>query len=290
MLFRFSTPIPWPEVLKRTIAEIGDDNCLGLAAQLSFYFLLALFPALLFLVALLGYVPLDTKLGELLTALGAVAPQELIALLRGQLTAIADDNHASLLTLGGVGAIWSSSAAMVAIIDALNRAFDVSEWRSWWKRRLVAIALTVSLAVFSVVALVLVLVGPDFAVRIADWLRLGPVVAVLWAWLRWPVMICCVILAVDLMYHFAPNRRAQWVWVSPGSVVATTLWLASSFGFKIYVSNFGDYTATYGAIAGAIVTMLWFYVSSIAVLIGAELNGVIEDAHRHSAHLIDASE
>ncbi len=280
MLMRFSAPIPWSQVIAKTVKEIGDDNCLGLAAQLSFYFLLGLFPALLFFVALVGYVPLEAALAELLAALGAVAPSELVELLRGQLAQISEGSQASLLTLGVLGAVWSSSAAMVAIIDALNRAFDVTEWRPWWKRRLVAMGLTVALALFIVLSLVLVLIGPTLAFRIADWLRLGPAVAMLWAVLRWPVMISCVIIGVDLVYHFAPNRRTRWVWFTPGSVVATAAWIASSFVFKFYITTFGDYAATYGAIGGAIVTMLWFYVSSIAILIGAELNGVIEQAWR----------
>jgi len=280
MFVYFGVPIPWSEVARRTIKEIGDDNCLGLAAQLAFYFLLALFPALLFFVALIGYLPVENALNQLLAALGTVAPQELVRLLRGQLAQIAEGSHASLLTLGVIGALWSSSAAMVAIIDALNRAYDVTEWRPWWKRRLVAMLLTVALALFIVIALALVLVGPAAAFRLADWLGFGSAVARLWALGRWPVILLCVILSVDLVYHFAPNRRDHWVWITPGSVLATALWIVCSFALRIYVTNFGDYTATYGAIGGAIVTMLWFYVSSIAILVGAELNGVIEEAWR----------
>ena len=280
MFAYFGVPIPWSQVLKRTLKEIGDDNCLGLAAQLAFYFLMALFPALLFLVALIGYLPVENRLSELLAALGTVAPQELVELLRGQLAQIAEGSRASLLTLGIIGAIWSSSAAMVAIIDALNRTYDVAEWRSWWKRRLVAIGLTIALALFIIVSLTLMLVGPTMASRGAEWLRLAPVVAFVWGLMRWPVMIFCVMLGMDFVYHFAPNRRARWMWITPGSVLATVLWIVSSFAFKLYVTHFGEYTATYGAIGGAIVTMLWFYVSSIAILVGAELNGVIEDAWR----------
>ena len=280
MFAYFGVPIPWSEVVKRTVKEIGDDNCLGLAAQLAFYFLMALFPALLFLVALLGYLPVENALSELLAALGTVAPQELVRLLRGQLAQIAEGSQVSLLTLGIIGAIWSSSAAMVAIIDALNRAYDVTEWRPWWKRRLLAMLLTAALALFVIIALTLVLVGPATAFRLANWLGLGSAVALLWALIRWPVILFCVVFSVDLVYHFAPNRRGRWVWITPGSVLATALWIVSSFTFRVYVTNFGDYTATYGAIGGAIVTMLWFYVSSIAILIGAELNGVIEDAWR----------
>ncbi len=276
----FRAPIPWPEVVKRTITESVDDNCLGLAAQLAFYFLMALFPALLFLVALIGYLPVENALNELLAALGTVAPQGVVRLLRAQLAQIADGSQASLLTLGIVGAIWSSSAAMVAIIDALNRAYDVTEWRPWWKRRLVAILLTVALALFIIIALTLILVGPAMAFRLANWLGFGSAFALVWALIRWPVIFFCVVFSMDLVYHLAPNRRGHWVWITPGSLLATALWVVSSIALRVYVTNVGDYTVTYGAIGGAIVTMLWFYVSSIAILIGAELNGVIESARR----------
>jgi len=282
MWLRFVSPIPLSQLIKKTVNEIGEDNCLGLAAQLAFYFLLGLFPALLFLVALIGYVPLEAELSNLLTALGAIAPEELVELLRAQLVQVTGGGHASLLTIGALGAIWSSSAAMVAIIDALNRAFDVTEWRPWWKRRLVAIGLTMALALFIVVSMVLVLIGPALAFPIANWLQLGPGAAVLWAVLRWPVMIGCVVVGVDLIYHFAPNRRARWVWFSPGSVLATALWIISSFVFKLYLTTFGDYAAMYGAIGGAIVSMLWLYMSSLSILIGAELNGVVEAEWRRA--------
>ncbi|HUE87266.1 MAG TPA: YihY/virulence factor BrkB family protein [Vicinamibacterales bacterium] len=278
MFTYFRPPIAWTEVARRTIREINDDNCFGLAAQLAFYFLLALFPALLFLVALIGYVPIDDALDELLAALGTVAPRELVELMRIQLADIAAGQHAGLLTLGIAGALWTSSAALVAIIDALNRAYDVTEWRTWWKRRLLAIALTIGLAFFILVATTLVLVGPDLAARIASWVDLAPVVTTVWALLRWPVLLLCVIAGVDLVFHFAPNRKARWVWLTPGSLVATSLWIVSSFAFKFYVTNFGNYTATYGAIGAVIIAMLWFYVSSLAILVGAELNGVIEQA------------
>jgi membrane protein len=201
MFAYFGVPIPWSQVMKRTVKEIGDDNCLGLAAQLAFYFLMALFPALLFLLALIGYLPVENALSELLAALGTVAPQELVRLLREQLTQIAEGSQASLLTLGIIGAIWSSSAAMVAIIDALNRAYDVTEWRPWWKRRLLAMLLTVALALFIIIALALVLVGPMMAFRLANWFGLGFAVALLWTLIRWPVILFCVVFSVDLAYQ-----------------------------------------------------------------------------------------
>jgi membrane protein len=266
----------WWAVIAKTASEVGEDRCFGLAAQLAFYFLLALFPALLFLVALIGYVPIENALDELLATLGTVAPRELVALLRTQLAAIASGSQAGLLTLGIAGAVWSSSAAMVAIIDALNHAYDVDEWRPWWKRRLVALALTIALAAFIIVSLALLLIGPEAARRAAGWVGVAPMAVLLWSLLRWPVMILLVVFGVNLVYYLAPNRYARWQWITPGAVLATALWIVSSFAFKFYVMNFGNYTATYGAIGGIIVTLLWFYVSGLAILIGAELNGVIQ--------------
>jgi membrane protein len=283
MLIFFRVPLRWPDVVRRTIGEIGEDNCLGLAAQLAFYFFLALFPALLFLVALVGYLPIENGLTTLLTALGTVAPGEVLALLRSQIEQLRSGSHASVLTLGIAGAIWSSSAAMVAIIDALNHAYDIEERRTWWKRRVVAIALTVALAVFIVISLGFVLAGPDVARWAADWFGLGSAFAVIWAIVRWPVIIFFVVFGVDLVYHWAPNRRGRWVWITPGSVLATGLWILSSFAFKFYVTNLANFNATYGAIGGVVVLLLWFYVSSLAILVGAELNGVIEQAWRRAA-------
>lgn len=274
----FRSPIDWSDAVKRTVAEIGHDNCLGLAAQLAFYFFLSLFPALLFLVALIGYLPVENALAELLRALGTVAPQEALNLLDAQLTQLARGSHGSLLTLGIVGAIWSSSAAMVAIIDALNHAYDLEERRSWWRRRIVAILLTISLALFIIASLALVMLGPQLVAWAADQVGAAPAVAILWRIVRWPLMVFLVVLGVDLVYFFAPNRPARWAWITPGSLLATALWIGSSFGFKFYVTNFGSYNATYGAIGGVIVILLWFYVSGFAILVGAELNAVLEQA------------
>ena len=234
----------------------------------------------MFFVALVGYLPIENVLAELLSAVGAVAPYELVALLRRQLEALAGAPSRGLLTLGVLGAVWSSSAAMVALIDALNFAYDVSEWRPRWKRRIVAILLTLALVTFVLVALAFMLIGPDVAVNAASWPGLAPAVAYAWQVARWPMIVICAVIAVDLLFHFAPNRRTQWAWITPGSLLATVLWIATSYVFRYYVTTFGNYTATYGAIGGAIVTMLWFYVSGVALLIGAELNAVIERA-RH---------
>jgi membrane protein len=188
------------------------------------------------------------------------------------------------LTLGIVGAIWSSSAAMVAIIDALNHAYDIEERRPWWKRRIVAIVLTVTLALFIVTSLVLVFVGPGVASLMASRVGLDPRFSVIWSIGRWPLMVFLVVLGIDLVYYFAPNRRARWAWITPGSLLAIGLWMASSFAFKFYVTSPANFNATYGAIGSVVVLLLWFYVSGLAILIGAELNAVIEQVAKVTLH------
>jgi membrane protein len=178
--------VGWRELLRRTVAAIDEDNCLGLAAQLAFYSLLSLFPALLFVVAMIGYLPIEDVLTTTLEALGAIAPREVLLLLRMQLDEIARGDHGSLLTLGIAGAVWSSSAAMVAVIDARNRAYDFGERRPWWKRRVMAVALTLALSIFIVAALAFVMIGPDLAQLVAAWFGLADVFALLWSIVRWP--------------------------------------------------------------------------------------------------------
>lgn len=278
MFAYFRAPIPWTTLARRTVAETIDDGCAGLAAQLAFYFLLAVFPALLFLVALLSYVPVDTALESTLRQWNAVLPGDVVRLIRDQVRQVAAGDGGGLLTFGIAGAIWSSSSAMTAIIDALNRAYDIEEWRPWWRRRLIAAALTIALAVFAVVAFALVVGGADLAAWLADRGGFGIAFETAWALLQWPVALLLVVLAVDLTYYFAPNAETKWVWITPGSLLATGLWLAVSVGFRMYVQNFGNYTAVYGAIGGVIVLMLWLYLSGFALLIGAELNSEIDRA------------
>jgi membrane protein len=263
---------------RRTAAEIVDDNCAGLAAQLAFYFLLSVFPALLFLVALISYLPIDAALEETLRESHVVLPGDVVRIVQGQLREVAAGRDGGLLTFGIIGAIWSSSSAMTAIIDALNRAYDIEEWRPWWRRRLIAIALTVALAIFAVTAFALVVGGSELAAWLARLAGLGPAFEMAWAILRWPVALGLVVVAIDLVYRFAPNADARWVWLTPGALAASLLWMVVSIGFRVYVQTFGDFTAVYGAIGSVIVLMLWLYLSGFALLIGAELNSEIDRA------------
>lgn len=278
MFAYFRVPLTWTELARRTIADTLEDDCPGLAAQLAFYFFLAVFPALLFIVSLLSYVPVDTQLGAALAQLEAVLPPEILAFLSQQIDEALRGGQGGLLTLGILGAIWSSSAAVTAIITALNRAYDIDEWRPWWKRRLIAVALTIALALFVVAAFAFVVGGGDLAVWVADWLGLEGTMVAAWGVLQWGLALAFVVFAVDLVYYLAPNADTPFVWITPGALLATTLWLLTSFGFKVYVENFSTYTGVHGAIGGVIVLLLWFYLSGFALLVGAELNAEIDKA------------
>src|SRR5262245_16900916 len=278
MLKALRVPLSWRELAIRTYSEVLADNCLGLAAQLAYYFFLALFPALLFVVALVSFIPVEGLLDAITSMLARVAPYEMLKLIQDQILKIANDQNGGLLTLGMIGTIWSSSSGVTAIVDTLNQAYGIQESRPWWKVRLMALGLTVALAVFIVVSFALVLVGPTLAEKAAVWLHMGSVFEWTWKIVQWPVIVSMIAFAIAVVYYYAPDAEQEWIWITPGSVFATMLWILISLGFKFYVAHFGSYNATYGAIGGVVVTMLWFYVSSLAILVGAELNAEIEHA------------
>jgi membrane protein len=281
MLAYFDVSLSWRELFARTYRETQNDNGLGLAAQLAYYFFLALFPALLFLIALAGLLPTQDLVARVVSMLDGIAPPEVITIIRDQLTQISQGGTGGILTFGVAAALWSSSAAMVAIIDSLNRAYDVEEGRPWWKQRLTAILLTIGAAVFILISITLVVAGPELARFIGSQVGLGDTFVWTWTILQWPLVFVLVATAIGLIYYFAPDVDQDFVWITPGSLLATTLWLLGSLGFRIYVVNFGSYNETYGAIGGVIVLMLWLYLSGLAIIIGAEMNAEIEHAAPH---------
>jgi membrane protein len=279
LLNSLRVPLSWPEIFRRTFYEaFWKDNCFAMAAQLAYYFFFALFPTLLFMVALASYFPLTTIIDDLFRTMGGFMPPEALKLITDQMVKISGDRQAGLLTLGMVVAISSSSTAMVAVIDTLNNAYDVEEGRPWWKVRLSAILLTIGVAIFILVSFALVLVGPTLATTLADSMNLGPVFEWTWKILQWPVLFALASLGIALIYYFGPDVEQEWVWLTPGSIFATTLWLAATLGFKYYVANWGNYTETYGLLGAVMILLLWFYISGLVILLGAEMNAEIEHA------------
>jgi membrane protein len=278
MLAPFRIPIGWLELARRTFNETIADDCLSLAAQLAYYFFLALFPALLFVVALASFFPLQNLMDAILGALARVAPNDVLAIVRDQIAKLGDSRDGGLLTTGMLLTIWSSSSGMLAIIGTLNRAYGIEEGRPWWKVRLIAVLMTIGAGVFVVVSFALVVAGPTFGERVAGWFGLGQLFVWVWWAAQWPVVFLLVASALALIYYFGPDAEQDFVFITPGSLAATILWILFSLGFKLYVTNFTSYNETYGAIGGVIVLLLWFYTSGLAMLIGAEVNAEIEHA------------
>lgn len=273
----FSPRVTAIELIKRTVKEVIDDDCVGIAAQLAYYFALALFPALLFVVALASYLPFNV-VTEVVAALDPIAPPTVLEIIRTQLERIVAGEAPSVLTIGILGALWSSSGAMTSIVSALNKAYDIPETRPWWKVRLVAIGLTIALALFVLLAFTLIVAGPNAGRWLTGWLGLSDVFDTVWRMLRWPLVFTLATTGIAIVFYYAPNADQDWVWITPGSILTTVLWIVFSMGFRLYVTRVGDYTATYGALAGAAILLLWLYLSGLALLIGGELNSEIEHA------------
>ena len=272
--------LSWKELGKRVYAETTEDAILGYAAQLSYYFLLALFPALLFLTSLLGYLAgEDSQLrAGLFRYLAAVLPGDASQLVAKTVNDVTQGSGGGKLSFGILATLWAASNGMTAISESLNAAYDVTERRPWWKSRLVAIGLTLALSFLIISSLVLVLYGHDLADTVAVKFGLGAAFALTWKIVQWPIVLVFVLLGFALIYYFAPDVRDQdWKWITPGSVVGVALWLLVSFAFKAYLTRFNSYSATYGSLGAVIILMLWFYFTGAAILVGGEINSVIEE-------------
>lgn len=264
---------------RRLWREAQEDELLGRAAQLSYYALLALFPALMFLTALMGLFSVEDFMPELMRYLRNVLPTDALSMVERFLIQVAEGSGANLLSLGALGALWASSSGMTAIIDALDVVYDVrQDSRPFWKIRLTALLLTVGLAGFVIFSIALVLYGPSIGRWIADAFGVGMIFTWMWTVLQWPVVVTLMLFVVAVIYYTCPDIKQDWRWVTPGAVFAVAMWVVMSLGFKAYVEHFGDYNKVYGSIAGVIVLMLWLYWSGLALLIGGEINAEIEDA------------
>lgn len=270
----------WKELGKRVYAEVLDDDVLGRSAQLSYYFLLALFPALLFLTSLLGSLAgADSQLRQgLFNYLAAVLPGDASKLIAKTVTDVTQSSGGGKLSFGILATLWAASNGMGAISDSLNAAYDLKETRPWWKVRLTAVGLTLALTLLIVTSLVLVLYGGDIAEAVSMKVGLGQTFEMAWKILQWPVALIFVLIAFALIYYFAPDAHDQdWKWVTPGAIVGVLLWLLISFAFKAYLSYFNSYSATYGSLGAVIILMLWFYFTGTAILVGGEINSEIEN-------------
>jgi membrane protein len=264
-------------VLKATVQEFQRDDALGIAAQLAYYLILALFPFILVLVALMGTFGSEELASEVLGYFRRVMPEqayEIVKTFTGNIIS-GKAEAPGLFTFGILFTIWAASGAFAALINALNRAYDVQETRPFWKVRGIAILMTLGLSVLILVGVLLLVLGPQIGRGIASVFGLEETFLLVWDIVRWPVALFFMVVTVALLYYFAPDIEQPFRWITPGGLVGVLLWVLASVAFNFYVSNFGSYNRTYGSIGAVIVLLLYLYISSLTVLFGATLNATL---------------
>ena len=268
--------------LVRTVFHSCQEHDLpGRAAQLSFYFLLALFPLLIFLSAVLGQV-LSTDqdvLNRLLGYVGSIMPWTAYELVRSTVQDIMEGTSGGKVSVGLVLALWTGSSGMVAIIEGLNVAYLVPEKRPWWRRRVVALILTICLGVLATLAMLLILAGDRLADLAASTLAPSFFLGATSALAQWIIALMCMLFALLIIYRFAPNLADQGVEaVLPGALVALAGWVFASSAFRIYLAVFDSFSRTYGSLGGVMVLLFWLYLTAASILVGGEVNSAIRAA------------
>ncbi len=273
--------LTWKELGRRLWRQIYEDQILGRCAELAYFFLFSVFPLLLFLTTLLGYLAEAhpaIRL-EFFRYLGRVAPsREVTDLLNNTLTEIRGARTGTKLSLSLVAAVWVASNGMIAVARTLNTACGLKESRPWWRRRIVAILLTLAVAVLAVTALAMIFYGREIGEAMADSMGVGVYFSALWhVYLRWLLILLFAVLSFEIIYNYAPNlgKAQERSWGSPGAVAGVALWLLASFGLRLYILYFHSYTHAYGSLGAVIVLLVWFYLTAFAILMGGEVNSEI---------------
>ena len=269
----------WLYVARKTIREFSDDQCTDLAAALTYYAVLSLFPALVVVMSLLGVLGQGERTADaILQIVDDVSPGAAVDVLRGPIEHLVNAPSAGVTLVAGIlGALWSASGFVGAFGRAMNRIYEVEEGRPMWKLRAQQLLLTlVGLLVAAAVALLLALSGP-VAEAVGGYLGVGETGLTIWNVARWPALLALVIVGVAVLYYLSPNvRQPKFRWISVGAAVAILTWVVASLGFGFYVANFGNYDKTFGTLAGVIVFLLWVWLTNLALLFGAEIDAELE--------------
>ena len=264
----------WKYVARKTLREFSDDQCTDLAAALTYYSVLALFPALLALVSLLGLFGQAGKTGQLVDVLSEMGAGSVADTIKGPLEQLTATSSAGLaLVIGVVGALWSASGYVGAFGRAMNRIYEIEEGRPFWRLRPLMIVITLAAVILAgLVAIGLVVSGP-VARAIGDAIGLGETAVTIWGIAKWPVLLGLAAVVVAILYYATPNvQQPTFRWISLGAVLAIITWVLASALFGLYVSQFSNYNKTYGSLAGVIIFLLWLWITNLALLFGAEKN------------------
>ncbi|MFD2680107.1 YihY/virulence factor BrkB family protein [Bacillus seohaeanensis] len=263
----------WGNFLKKLFIKIKETDVTGLAAQLAYFFLLSLFPLLIFLVTLLPYLPFTQA--DILGVIRDFAPGESIAMIENTLKEILSNRNTGLLSFSIIATIWSASNGMNAVVKSLNRAYEVEETRTFIVARLMSMVLTLAMIFVFVIALLLPVFGKQIGVFLFTQFGFFDHFHTIWDRVRWTISPIILFIVFVGLYYFAPSKKIKCLSAFPGAIFATVGWVLVSLAFSYYVSNFGNYSATYGSIGGIIVLMIWFYLSGIIILVGGQINALV---------------
>jgi len=280
------------DALLRTYADVGRNHTLQMAAALSYYFVLSLFPALIFLSAAVAYLPVPDLFDQSWALMARFLPPDTMGLVRRVLADVITPNRETFLSFGILGTLWTASGGFAASIEALNIAYEVNDDRPFWKRRPLALALALLTGALLLVAFSVMVVGPRFGEWLAGRVHLSGLFVLLWPYIHWTVAIGFAILAVEALYFLAPNIKQRFLATLPGAVLAVGCWIGLSYLLGIYFRHFAHFNKTYGTLGAAIALMVWLYWTGFAMLVGAELNtelakisrqGKLEEKHEPPA-------
>jgi membrane protein len=270
--------VAWGGVLRRTVREFQDDNLTDWAAALTYYGVLAVFPALIVLVSVLGLIG-ESATQPLIDNVDKVAPSDAAKIFTSAIHNIQDSQGAAgLFLVGGLlTALWSASGYIAAFMRAANAIYDVEEGRPIWKTLPVRVGLTALLMLLTAVTAIGVTVSGGLAEQVGNVIGVGGTAVDVWGIAKWPVLLLCVSLMFGVLYWAAPNvKQPGFKWITPGGVLAVLGWVIASLAFAFFVANFGSYNKTYGALAGPIIFLVWLWISNVMILLGAEFNAEIE--------------
>jgi len=265
-------PLPIKTALMRTYGDVLRNHTLQMAAALSYYFVLSLFPALIFLSAVVAYLPVPNLFEQALSMMSRFLPPDSMGLVRRVLGDVITPNRGTFLSFGVLGTLWAASGGFSAAIEALNIAYDVQDDRPFWKTRPLAIALALITGFLLLLALSVMIVGPRFGEWLAARVHLSNVFVLLWPYIHWTTAIGFTVLAVEALYFLAPNVKQRFLATLPGAVLAVGCWLGLSYLLGMYFRHFANFNKTYGTLGAAIALMTWLYWTGFAMLLGAELN------------------
>jgi membrane protein len=268
-------------VVKQVYNDVLTNHTMAMAAGLSYYFVMSLFPLLILAAALVGYLPIPHLFDTILGAMQRVMPADSIGLVRAVLRSVISPHKGSFLTIGILGTVWTASGGFASLIEALNVAYDVPETRPFWKTRALALGLMIVIGALLVVGATAMFVGPQFGAWLATKTSLSWAFAMAWPTLRWLISIGFILLGVELVFYWAPNVKQDFVATLPGAAMGVAFWIGASYALGVYFQNFAHFNKTYGTLGAAVALMVWLYWSWFVILLGAEVNSELLKAKGH---------